>query len=63
MVKNVKQWLDKQRRGESFTSMLSDFLRTYRNVPHTTTGRSQAELMFGRALCTHISMVLPNTTD
>ena len=46
MVKNVKQWLDKQGGGSSFTSMLSDFLRTYRNVPHTTTGRSPAELIF-----------------
>lgn len=63
MVKNVKQWLDKQKGGNSFTSMLSDFLRTYRNVPHTTTGRSPAELIFGRALRTHISMVLPNTAD
>ena len=63
MVKNVKQWLDKQKGGSSFLSILSDFLRTYRNVPHTTTGRTPAELLFGRALRTHISIVLPNTAD
>ena len=63
MVKNVKQCLDKQKGGSSCLSMLSDFLCTYRNVPHTTTGRTPVELLFGRALCTHISMVFPNTAD
>ena len=63
MVKNVKQWLKKQETGATFSAMLSDFLRTYRNVPHTETRRSPAELVFGRAPRTHLSMVLPNTGE
>lgn len=60
MVKIVKQWLSNQGRGTKFGVSLSEFLRTYRNVPHTGTNRTPAEIMFGRALRTHISMVLPN---
>ncbi|KAL5479489.1 hypothetical protein EMCRGX_G023016, partial [Ephydatia muelleri] len=60
MVKNVKQWLDKQAKGFRFSRALSEFLRTYRNVPHTVTKRTPAEIIFGRALRTHLSMVLPN---
>ena len=40
-----------------------NFLCTYRNVPHTVTGRSPAEIIFGRAPRTHLSMVLPNTAE
>ena len=60
MVKIVKQWLSKQEKGTKFGVSLSEFLRTYRNVPHTGTNRTPAEIIFGRALRTHISMVLPN---
>eukprot|EP00731_Ephydatia_muelleri_P005994 Em0003g242a len=63
MVKNVKQWLDKQAKGFRFSRALSEFLRTYRNVPHTVTKRTPAEIIFGRALRTHLSMVLPNMTE
>ena len=59
MVKNVKQWLTKQGGGVQFGVALSEFLRTYRNVPHSTTGRSPAQIVFGRALCTRLSFVLP----
>lgn len=59
MVKNVKQWLTKQGGGVRFGVALSEFLRTYRNVPHSTTGRSPAQIVFGRALCTRLSFVLP----
>ena len=63
MVKNVKQWLMKQGKGATFCTMLSDFLCTYRNVLHTETGRSLAELVFGCAPRTHLLMVLPNTGE
>ena len=42
-------------RGKLVFIDVSDFLRMYRNVPHMTTGRTPAELLFGRALCTHIT--------
>ena len=47
----------------SFTSSLANFLRTYRNVPHTSTGHSPAELIFGRMPRTHLSMLLPSTAE
>ena len=55
MVKNVKQWLDKQAKGFKFSRTISEFLRTYRNVPHTVTKQTPAEIIFGRALRTHWS--------
>ena len=63
MVMNVKQWLKKQEKGVTFSTVLSDFLRTYCNVPHTEAGRSPAELVFDSAPYTHLSMVLPNTSE
>ena len=63
MVKNVKQWLRKQVSCSSFTSSLANFLRAYRNVPHTSTGHSPAELIFGRMPRTHLSMLLPSTAE
>ena len=62
MVKNVKQWLKKEDKGSSFHASITEFLRTYRVVPHTGTGKSPAEIIFGRTLRTRISMVLPNMT-
>ena len=47
MVKNVKQWLDNQKGGSSFLSILSDFLCKYRNIQRTTTGCTPAKLLFG----------------
>ena len=63
MVKNVKQWLWKQVSCPSFNSSLVNFLHTYRNVPHTATGHSPAELLFGRIPWTHLSMLLPSMAE
>ena len=63
MVKNVKQWLRKQGPCSSFISSLVNFLRTYHNVPHTTTGHSPAELIFGWMPHTHLSMLLPSMAE
>ena len=63
MVKIVKQWLRKQVSYLSINSNLAEFLFTYRNVPHTTTGHSPAELIFGRMPRTHLSMLLPSTAE
>ena len=38
-------------------------MRTYQNVPHTSTGHSPAELIFGRMPRTHLSMLLPSTAE
>ena len=59
MVKNVKHWLRKQDKGPLAVS-ITEFLRTYRNVPHTGTSKSPSEIIFGRSVRTRISMVLPN---
>ena len=59
MVKNVKQWLSKQSWDVRVGVALSEFLHTYHNVPHSTTGRSPAQIVFGRALHTRLSFVLP----
>ena len=63
MVKNVKQWLKKQGRVTNINSALAAFLRTYRNVPHTSTGKTPAEIIFGRVPRTHLSMVVPIWTS
>ena len=42
---------------------LANFLRTYQNVPHTSTGHSPAEMIFGRMPHTHLSMLLPSTSE
>ena len=61
MVKNVKQWLKKkQGRVTNINSALAAFLRTYRNVPHTSTGKTPAEIIFGRIPRTDLSMVVPS---
>ena len=63
MVKNVKQWLKKQGKGTNVSCAVSDFLRTYRNVPHTSTNRTPAEIIFRREPRTHLSMVVPSMTE
>lgn len=42
---------------------LQRFLISYRNTPHSTTGRSPAELMFGRRLRTRLDLLKPSVTD
>ena len=55
----VEQWLKKQ--VTNINSVLAG--RTYRNVPHTSTGRTPAEIVFGRIPRTHLSMVVPSMVD
>lgn len=42
---------------------LSKFLFKYRVTPHTTTGRSPAELLMGRRLRTHLDLLHPDTSS
>jgi len=57
VMKNVKQWLRKQGGSKSMSTKLADFLCTYGNVLHTSTGCTPAELLFGHAPRTHFSIV------
>ena len=59
MVKVVKTALAKRTDG-SLQTRLSRFLFLYRNTPHTTTGRSPAELLLGRPLRTPLDQLHPD---
>ena len=39
---------------------LTNFLLTYRNTPHASTGRSPSQLFFQRSLCTHLELLKPD---
>ncbi len=39
---------------------LAKFLLAYRTTPHATTGRSPAEMLLGRQLCTRLDLVKPD---
>ena len=62
MVKSVKSHLQKYKHDgtTNIHSSIADFLRTYRNVPHTTTGIPPAHLVLAQALRTHLSMTSPS---
>ena len=47
-VKSVKQALQKSSNPLSVESKIAKFLATYRNTPHTTTGRTPVEVLMGR---------------
>ena len=59
MVKNVKHHF-KKHKPTNMSLCLSDFLRTYRNTPHTITNKAPAHLILSQAPRTHLSMVLPS---
>lgn len=46
--------------GTPIKSRLQEFLFSYRNTPHTTTGKSPAQMMFGRQLNCVLSNIRPN---
>ena len=58
-VKSFKNFL-KHCAGEDWRIKLDKFLFQYRVTPHSTTGVSPAELMFGRKLRTVLDLVHPN---
>ena len=65
MVKTVKCHL-KKHHVQAVTNVhqeLADFLRTYRNVPHSTTNLAPAHLMLAQAPRTHLAMTLPNVAN
>ena len=52
----VKEGLEKDQAARAF-------LREYRSTPHSTTGRTPAELMLGRQFRTWLSLLQPNLPD
>ena len=58
-VKSLKNFL-KHCAGEDWRTKLDRFLFQYRVTPHSTTGVSPAELMFGRKLRTVLDLVHPS---
>ena len=58
LVRVVKHALKRSTEGSLHTG-LSRFLLGYRTTPHSTTGRSPAEFMFGRNLRTRLDHIKP----
>ena len=58
-VQIIKRGLQCQSEG-TFEAKLSRLLFSYRNTPHTVTGHSPAELIFGRKLKTHLTQLHPD---
>ena len=65
MVKNVQAEVKKKKQGRvtNINGAFAAFLRTYRNVLHTSTGKTPVEIIFGRIPCTHLSMVVLSMVD
>ena len=61
-VQTVKTGLKKMTAG-NIEDKLARFLFQYRITPHTTTGRSPAELLMGRRPRSHLDLLRPNVTD
>ena len=59
MVKLVKKSLEKNKTSDSLQTKITKFLSSYRNTPHTVTGRTPAEVLLGRAPHTRLFLVHP----
>ena len=60
-IQTLKESLKKSKTG-SLETRISRFLFKYRTTPHTTTGISTAELLMGRQLRSHLSLLHPDFT-
>ena len=59
IVKTVKQILNKASKGDSIETKILKILASYRNIPHSVTGCTPAEILLGRAPRTQLSLVHP----
>ena len=59
-VQTLKTGLKKMPVGGNIEDKLARFLFQYRITPHTTTGRSPAELLMGRRPRSHLDILRPN---
>ena len=60
-IQTLKESLKKSKTG-SVETRISRFLFKYRTTPHTTPGIAPAELLMGRKLCSHLSLLHPDFT-
>lgn len=62
LVQNFKKSLVKNKAagGMSLQHCIANFLFSYRNMPHTTTKKTPAELFLKRQVCTRLSLVKPD---
>ena len=58
-VQSVKECLNKMMTRRIETK-LARFLFNYRNIPHSTTGKSPTELLFGKKVRTHLDHLHPD---
>ena len=61
-VQTLKTGLKKMTAG-NIEDKLARFLFQCRITPHTTTGRSPADLLMGRRLRSHLDLLRPNVID
>ena len=59
MVKSLKQALSKASTSESIETKIAKFLASYRNTPHSITGRTPAKVLLGRSPRTRLSLIHP----
>ena len=59
MVQSVKEGISKMTTG-SLETKVARFFFKYRTMLHATTGRTPAELMFGRQMKTHLDLLHPD---
>ncbi|KHJ42430.1 integrase core domain protein, partial [Trichuris suis] len=59
-VRTFKERLAKAGEASEMELCLQRFLFSYRNTPHATTGRSPAELLFGRRLRNQLDLLKPS---
>ena len=54
LVRSIKRFLEKADKNASMQTRISRFLASYRNTPHTVTGRTATETLLGRSPCTRL---------
>ena len=62
VVKTFKENMKKQSK-DSLNTHIARFLFSYRITPHTTTGTSPAELLFGRLPHSHLDLLKPTLAE
>lgn len=60
MVKALKNFLNKENKVSDLNKSLDDFLLSFRNTPHTSTGQTPAEILFKRGPRTKLAMTKPS---